>query len=97
MMNLKKAIKILLDHRKELQRLFKISRLGIFGSYARGEQKKRSDIDILVEFRKPICLIQFSSLQNYISDLLGIKVDLVSKKALRSSLKGLILKETIYI
>ena len=97
MMNLKKAIKILLDHRKELQRLFKISRLGIFGSYARGEQKKRSDIDILVEFRKPIGLIQFSSLQNYISDLLGIKVDLVSKKALRSSLKGLILKETIYI
>ena len=96
-MNIKKAFQILLSHKRELQRLFKINRLGIFGSYARGEQKKRSDIDILVEFSEPIGLIQFCGLKDYISDLLGIKVDLVSKNALRPALKDQILKETIYL
>jgi predicted nucleotidyltransferase len=46
----------------------------------RGEQKGSSDVDVLVEFDDPIGLFEFMKLENYLSDLLGVKVDLVSKK-----------------
>lgn len=96
-MNLQQVVKILKHHKKELQNLFFVRRMGIFGSYARGKETKRSDIDILVEFAEPIGLIQFSKTQNYLSELLGIKVDLVTKNALRPSMKDQILNETIYL
>ncbi len=67
----------------------------IFGSYARGEQKESSDLDILVEFEEPIDLFGFVELENYLSDLLGIKVDLTVKGALKSRIRDRILKESI--
>lgn len=60
-------------------------RIAIFGSYARNEQTKDSDIDILVKFNKGITLLQLIRLENELSEKLGIKVDLVTEGALTNS------------
>ena len=89
---------VLKEHKEELREKFKVKEIGVFGSYVRGEQKKRgSDIDILVEFEEPIGLFKFMDLEEYLSNLLGIKVDLISKKALKPRIGKYILKEVIYI
>ncbi len=78
-----------------LKKKFGVKSIRIFGSYARGEQKESSDLDILVEFEEPIDLFGFVELENYLSDLLGIKVDLTVKGALKSRIRDRILKESI--
>ena len=81
-----------------LKERYQVETVGFFGSYARGEQKKKSDIDILVEFSQPntIDLFDFIELEEFLSKKLGIKVDLVTKSALKPMIKEQILKETIY-
>lgn len=89
-------IKILINkHKEELEGRFKVKSIAIFGSYSRGEQREKSDIDILVEFKEPVSLLHIVSTENYLSDLLGIKVDLVPKRNIREELKEVILKEAI--
>ncbi len=95
MKTLKEIKKILKEHKKELKERYFIKNLSVFGSYVRGEQTPESDIDILVEFEKPITLIQFIKLENYLSKLLGLKVDLVIKKSLKPYIKKQVLKEAI--
>ncbi|NKQ38210.1 MAG: nucleotidyltransferase family protein [Methanosarcinales archaeon] len=84
---------ILKKHKIELKEKYNIKNIGIFGSYLRGEAKKKSDIDILVEFEKPIGFFKFLILEEYLSGLIGIKVDLVSKKALKPHIGKYILEE----
>ncbi|EHP85313.1 nucleotidyltransferase family protein [Methanotorris formicicus] len=69
----------------------------VFGSYVRGEQKETSDVDILVEFYELPSLLEFVNLENYLSDLLGIKVDLVLRDDIRKELKPIIMKEAIHV
>ena len=88
---------ILREHRQELAKEFKVRKAGIFGSYARGEQRAKSDLDILVEFRSPVGLFQFLDLEARLRRLLGVKVDLVSKKALKPRIGRRILQEVVYI
>ncbi len=88
---------ILETHREELNQTYYLGEIGIFGSYIRGEQKETSDVDILVEFKNPIGLLRFVKLKNYLSDILGVNVDLVMKKALRPRLGQRILSEVIYV
>ncbi len=89
---------ILTKHKEELRERFKVREIGVFGSYVRGGQKKRgSDIDILVELEEPIGLFEFMDLEEYLSNLLGTKVDLVSKKALKPRIGEYILKEVVYV
>ena len=87
---------IIKENKYELEQKFKVKEIGIFGSYVRGEQKKRSDVDILVEFKEPIGLFQFIELEEYLEKLLGAKVDLVSKKALKPRIGEHIMKEVVY-
>ena len=89
-------IRILTQHKHELNEKYKVKQLGIFGSCVRNEQRKKSDIDILVEFREPVGFA-FLDLEEYLQHLLGRKVDLVSKKALKPHIGKYILKEVIYI
>ncbi len=84
-------------HGDELRREYPIKSLRIFGSYARGEQKKTSDIDILVEFSRPVGLLKFLKLENELASLLGHRVDLVTKKALKPRIGKNILKEAVNI
>ena len=86
-------------YKSELKEKYGIKEIGVFGSYVRREQKKGSDIDILVEFHPDteMDLIKFVELEEYLSKLLGIKVDLVMKSALKPRIGKRILKEVVYI
>lgn len=86
-------IKILRQHLPELKEKYNISYLGIFGSYIRGEQTKDSDLDVLIQFNKKPGLLKYIELENYLSDLLGVKVDLVMKSALKPNIGKRILNE----
>lgn len=66
-----------------LQSKFDVERLAVFGSYARREEKNDSDLDILVQFRITPGLLRYIALEQYLSDRLGVSVDLVMESALR--------------
>jgi predicted nucleotidyltransferase len=88
---------ILTEHKQELKERFMVKEIGLFGSYLRNEQRAGSDLDILVEFRKPVGLFEFLDLEEHLRKLLKIRVDLVSKKALKPYIGKYILKEAVYI
>lgn len=96
MKNLDTVKKILQEHDADLKKRFKVKSLGIFGSYVRGEQEFQSDIDLLVEFSEPVGW-EFIDLKDYLEDLLGMEVDLVTPNALRKHLKETILNEVVYL
>jgi predicted nucleotidyltransferase len=84
-------------HKEELKKTYKVKEIGIFGSYVRNEQHSKSDVDVLVTFTETIDLFQFVELENFLSDLLGVKVDLVMKEGLKPRLKERILNEAVYV
>jgi len=88
---------IIQKHRQEIAEKYHVSEIGVFGSYLRGEQDSGSDIDILVSFEKPIGFIKFMRLEFYLSELLGKKVDLVTKDSLKPHIGSIILKEAQYV
>jgi uncharacterized protein len=91
-------IKILKKNHATLTKMFKTREIGVFGSYVKGEQKKSSDIDILVEFKQGYKTFDnYMELKYYLEEILGAKVDLVIKTAIRNEIKDNILLETIYV
>ncbi len=76
---------------------YKVKSLGIFGSYVRGEQRKRSDLDVLVEFNEPIGLLEYVALERELGERTGKKVDLVMKTALKPRIGKHILAEVRYL
>ncbi len=86
-------------HKDELKTKYKIREIGIFGSYTRQEQSDESDIDILVEFEPnaKISLLDFVRLESYLTELLGVKVDLVEKPGIKQALRKYIMNEVIYL
>ena len=97
MKDLDKIRDILASHKAEFAEKYSVKRMGVFGSYVRNEQRRKSDVDILVEFSKPIGLFTFMDIEEYLQNLLKIKVDLVSKKALKPKIGEHILREVVYI
>lgn len=73
-----------------------VDTLAVFGSYARGEQKEDSDVDILVEFVETVDFIEFMRLEFHLTDVLGVKVDLVTPDALRPIMRDDILESAVY-
>jgi predicted nucleotidyltransferase len=88
---------VLAKHKPEIQKKFKVKEIGVFGSYIRGKQKHKSDVDVLVEFSEPVGLFEFMDLEEYLQSLLAVRVDLVSKKALKPAIGERILKEVVYL
>ncbi|MBI4652673.1 nucleotidyltransferase family protein [Candidatus Kuenenbacteria bacterium] len=80
-----------------LKEKYHVKKIGIFGSFARGEQRKGSDVDVLVEFYTPVGFFEFIRLENLLSRALRQKVDLVSKKAIKPAVKKKIFKEVKYV
>jgi uncharacterized protein len=82
-----------------LQQAYQVEQVGIFGSYVRGEQTPNSDLDILVEFipNARFGLVKFCELENYLSETLNLKVDLVMKAGLKPHIGDRILQEVIYL
>jgi predicted nucleotidyltransferase len=89
-------LKILARDKPRLQRQFKVSRMALFGSYARGDQQPDSDVDILVEVDPSIGL-DFVTLADTIESILGLSVDLVSSRAVNSKAMKYIETELIYV
>ena len=91
-------IKVILDkYRDEIKREFKAEIIGVFGSYVRGEEKPESDVDILVRFKEGATLFDLVGLAEFLEERIGIKVDVVSERALRPELKEQILKEVVTV
>jgi len=90
-------LKILKDELPYLREKFNVKSIGLFGSYARDEQRDRSDVDILVEFSKPIGFFKFMELEEYLSKKLGVKVDLVTPDALKPMIKPQVMREIVYV
>jgi hypothetical protein len=85
-------------HLPELRETYGVRSLGLFGSFVRGEAKKRSDLDLLVEFDdRPLSLFGFIRLERRLSELLGVKVDLVEKSALKPAIGRRILEEVVTV
>ena len=82
MKTLEEIKRILLEHKEEIRQKYGIIILGVFGSYARGEQKETSDVDIIVELERPIGL-RFFELYDYLENILGTKVDVLTLSSLK--------------
>lgn len=89
-------LNLLSSKKPEFERIFKIKKLALFGSYARGEQRADSDVDILVDVDPSIGL-EFVTLADSIEKLLGLPVDVVSQRAVKPRALHLIEQEIIYV
>jgi predicted nucleotidyltransferase len=96
MYTLEAILEKLRAYKPELQRKYPISRLGIFGSYARGEATESSDIDLAVELNGPMGL-NFVAMANEIEDLFGTKVDVVPKRAIKPAYLPSVEKDILYV
>ena len=76
---------------------YHVQSLGVFGSYVRHEQRHNSDLDVLVTFDEPPSLLKFIELQNYLTDVLDVKVDLVMQEALKPRISRRILSEVVSV
>jgi predicted nucleotidyltransferase len=90
--------RLLRYHLPKLRERYGVVSLGVFGSYVRGEAKRKSDLDVLVEFRPgSMTLFKFVEMENYLTELLGVKVDLVMKSALKPAIGKQILAEVVML
>ncbi len=80
-----------------IRKKFKAEITGVFGSYSRGEQKGGSDLDLLVRFYEGATLFDFVDLADYLEDKLGLKVDVVSERAVRPEIKEEIYREVVHL
>ena len=96
MYTLETILEKLRAYKPELQRKYPISRLGVFGSYARGEAKENSDIDIAVELNGPMGL-NFVEMADEIERLFGVKVDVVPKRSIKSVYLSSVEKDILYV
>lgn len=94
---LSEVVALLRREKPFLAKKYRVKEIGVFGSYVRGEQEGGSDIDILIDKEEPIGLLKLANLQNYLSSLIGVPVDLVLKKSLRPHIGRNILNEVIYV
>jgi len=96
-MDLAQIRKTLKAHRAELAAEYGVASIGVFGSYARNEQRKGSDVDLLVEFSRPVGFVAFMRLEARLQKILGVKVDLVTKNALKPFIGRHILREVVLV
>lgn len=97
MRTLQEIRNLLREHRDVLAQRYGIAVVGVFGSYVLGEESSESDLDLLVDFLRPVSLLELVGAELYLSELVGIKVDLVPRRDLRAELRDIILQETVSI
>ncbi len=88
---------IIRKNRDVLAENYGVAVVGVFGSYVRGEQREKSDIDLLVDILRPISLLEIVGAEIYLGEILGVKVDLVPKRDVREELRETILAEAVAI
>ena len=97
MKNLEEIKQVLSQSKPFLEENYRITEVGIFGSYACGKQTENSDIDLIVDYQKPPTLIMLVELKEYLSSLVNMKVDVVTKKGLKPRIREKVLSEVIYL
>ena len=90
-------MRILQQQMPNLTEQYSVATLEVFGSYVRHEQRRDSDLDILVTFNKPPSLFKIVRLENHLSDILSVKVDLVMKDSLKPAIGENILREAVLV
>ena len=92
------VLRILAEHKPDLQKKFGVKSIAIFGSTARNEASPESDVDVLVEFDPAFepSLLDFINLKHYLSDTMNVQVDLVERGSIIPELRRFILNESIY-
>ena len=93
-MTLQETIATLVAHKGELSAM-KVRSISVFGSVARNEATSKSDVDLLVEFSAPVGLFHFARLRRSLSAMLGVQADVVTRAALRSEMRDVILREAV--
>jgi predicted nucleotidyltransferase len=96
MKKLEEIVNIINQHKAELEEKYKVKEIAIFGSYTRGDQDEDSDIDILVDFREPVGFL-FIHLADYLEEILGIKVDLLTPDAIKPNRQKYIMEDLVYV
>ena len=96
-MRREETIKLLAGNMPELRDQYGVADLSIFGSVARNQANADSDLDILIDFTTTPGLLRYIELKNHLEELLGIPVDLVTRKALKRQLRDAILAEAIHV
>lgn len=97
MKTLEEIRQILSPQKRSLCKTYGISDLRIFSSYARGEETESSDVDILVDYETAPSLLKLVDLRDYLSELLEMKVDIVTKNGLKPRIRERVLAEATYI
>lgn len=95
-MNKNVILNFLANNKNEIRRRFAVRQIGLFGSFARGDQHGKSDIDILVEFEEPT-FDNYMELKFFLEQHLGCPVDLVLADSLKPRLRDLVAKEVAYV
>ncbi len=90
-------LKILREEFPYLKERYGISKIGLFGSYSRGEQDAESDIDLLVQIERPIGFFKFVAIEEYLKEKLGAEVEMVMEDALKPVIKPYVMKEVVYV
>lgn len=87
------------ENKEYLLKTYGVEEIGVFGSFARGDNDEKSDIDIAIElnYKVPVGLFEFARMQFYLEDLFGRKVDLVIKSGIKPLIKDRILSQLIVI
>jgi len=92
---LQEVTRLLREHQEVLAQKYGVTVVGVFGSYVRGEERAESDLDLLVEFLRPVSLLELVGAELYLSEVLGVKVDLVPRRSLRPELREVILSQAV--
>lgn len=93
----KEIMEILTKELPFLKREYGVVKCGLFGSYSRDQIRPDSDVDLLVQFEKPIGFFRFIELENYLSGKLEAKVDLVTEDALKPLIKPYVMETIVYV
>jgi uncharacterized protein len=91
------VLQILANQKLSLLETYQITRLGIFGSYARNQQTESSDLDVLVDYEKPPTLPRLIELRDELSQVVALKVDIVTPNGLKPRIRDRVLSEVIYL
>ena len=97
MINKEEILKKLRQEMPHLKEKYHVEKIGIFGSYVRGEQRPDSDLDLMVTFSQPIGFFKFIELEDYLTEKLGVRVELVTSDAIKPLIRKQVFEETIYV
>ncbi|MEC4806408.1 MAG: nucleotidyltransferase family protein [Jaaginema sp. PMC 1079.18] len=80
-----------------LQQQYRVTELGVFGSYTQNQQTQTSDVDILIDYEQAPTLFQLVELRDYLAGVMGVKVDVVTKNGLKPRIRERVLSEVVYV